>query len=239
MSKNFHYFPIKSGEFKTIDNLDDNLEFGIYRCEIGPVAIMKFFKFNPKHYYTHIDVMSAKKQGLSIKLIQDGSPNALIYTKDKLMNGSFLFKKYVTELFELKSSGVKGAKDLLNILWGSLCEMNYYKSNNDYDEDNNISEAEVKHITSDEDGIKLKYIFYRNGFYKTNYARIKPFVLAYGRSDLLMFKEYEDLIVRIHTDGFYLKEKPTNIKTGSNLGYLKYEGSKHVHIQRLNKILFD
>lgn len=234
MTKNFHYFPIKEGEFKIVKSLN-NLEFGIYRCFIdGPKT--KFFKYNPMNYYTNIDIDNAIKNNLTVELIQDNKPNALVYTKDKLMNGAFLFKKYVTDLYELKSNGVKGSKDLLNMLWGSLCEMNHYKTNSDFDEEVNICEADMKHILSDENGIKLKYIFYRGGYYKTNFARIKPFVLAYGRADLMMFKEYEDQIVRIHTDGFYLKTKPENIKTGTNLGYLKYEGEKDVHIRRLNQI---
>ena len=39
------------------------------------------------------------------------------------MNGAFLFKNYVEELYKLKSES-KMAKLLLNILWGALCEKN-------------------------------------------------------------------------------------------------------------------
>jgi hypothetical protein len=97
MTKNFHYFPIKEGEFKIIEKLDDDLEFGIYKCLIGPISNLKFFKFNKNNYYTHIDIINARKNNLTVTLIQDNNPNCLIYSKDKLMNGAFLFKKYVEE----------------------------------------------------------------------------------------------------------------------------------------------
>ena len=38
--------------------------------------------------------------GLSIELIQDNKPNFLHYSKDKLMNGAFLFTNYVEELYK-------------------------------------------------------------------------------------------------------------------------------------------
>ena len=237
LSKNYHYFPIKEGEYQTIETLDENLEYGIYRCIISPVSHNKFFRFNKTNYYTHIDIINARRNGLVVELIQDGKPNCLVYTKDKLVNGAFLFKKYVTSLYELKSEGLKGAKDLLNILWGALCEMNYYKSNASFDDEINITEAELKSMTTSDDGINMKYVFYKAVYYKNNFARMKPFVLAYGRSLFsALFKDYESDIVRIHTDGFYLKSQPKSLLTGTKLGHLKYEGQKMVDIKRLNQI---
>ena len=43
------------------------------------------------------------------------------------MDGAFLFNKYVDELYELKMKGIQGAKEILNILWGALCETRIYK----------------------------------------------------------------------------------------------------------------
>ena len=50
------------------------------------------------------------------------------------------------------------------------------------------------------------------------------------------FKKFEPLIIRMHTDGFYLKEKNEELKTGSVLGHLKYEGTYQVNIMGINKL---
>ena len=49
------------------------------------------------------------------------------------------------------------------------------------------------------------------------------------------FRKFEPLIVRMHTDGFYMKEKNDELKTGPELGNLKYEGTHEVDIQGINK----
>lgn len=235
MIRNYHYFPIKEGEFRTITTDQINIkEYGIYRCKISGTS--KFFKLNKKNYYTHLDIDAAQEAGFKISMIQDGKPNFLYYSKDKLMNGAFLFKRYVEEMYELKKQGVNGAKDLLNILWGALGETNHYKFNATSDKELEINDAEIKHINSDSQ-IRIKCIFYNAKHYKTNYARIKPFILAYGRKMLFFkYRKYESLVVRIHTDGFYLTEKPDDIALGDKLGELKYEGLKDVSIKSLNKI---
>jgi hypothetical protein len=76
------------------------------------------------------------------------------------------------------------------------------------------------------------------GCFRTNYARIKPFVLAYGRSKMYFrFKKYEDLIVRSHTDSIYLTSKPNDLPDVSNkLGSLKHEYSGDIKISSLNKV---
>ena len=136
----------------------------------------------------------------------------------------------------MKKEGVVGAKDLLNILWGGLCESNFYKYNVEGDQEIHINDADIKHISSDSK-VRIKCLYYDVKQYKTNYARIKPFILAYGRKQLMKgYIKYESRIIRIHTDGFYLAEQPDDISTGDKLGYLKYEGPKQVNITRLNKL---
>lgn len=238
MLKNFHYFPIKEGEYKTIKTEEiDVKQYGIYRCVINAGSTPhKFFKQNKKSYYTHLDIETAQKLGDSVQMIQDGKPNFLYYSKDKLINGAFLFKNYIEEMYELKKQGVNGAKDLLNILWGALCETNVYKFNATSDQELNIDDAEIKKLSSDSQ-IRIKCVFYNAKRYKTNYARIKPFILAYGRQVIYhKYNRYEPYVVRIHTDGFYLTEKPDDILTGDKIGNLKYEGCFQVKINSLNKI---
>ena len=238
MTKNFHYFPIKEGEFKMITKINEKVDYGIYRCIITKTddKPYKFFKFNDKNYYTHTSIEDAIKYGLNVELIIDDEVNFLYYSQDKLMNGAFLFKHYVDEIYKLKQAKAKGAKDLLNVLWGALCQTNYKSYVANGDEVINIDDAHIKSITSDNQ-IRIKTVSYKYGYYETNWARIKPFVLSYGRTNLFnRFQKYEDWIVRIHTDGFYLTTQPDDIEIKDALGYLKNEGSKEINLTGLNKI---
>ena len=73
--------------------------------------------------------------------------------------------------------------------------------------------------------------------YKTDYARLSPFLLARGRqiiNELLI--PYIKNVVRVHTDGFMITEK-LNIETGYELGNIKYEGIEKVRIENINKVL--
>ena len=74
--------------------------------------------------------------------------------------------------------------------------------------------------------------------FKTNYGRIKPFILAYARSKFYFrFHKWEHLIVRMHTDSLYLTEVPVDMLPPSDkLGCLKFEGKYKVQISGLNKV---
>ena len=238
MQKNQHYFPIKEGEFKIVSEMSNKMEFGIYRCKITKAddRPYKFFRFNPKNKYTNLDIDVALNYGLTVELMMDDKPNALIYTKDKLMNGAFLFKNYIDELYELKKNKVNGAKALLNVLWGGLTESTCYKHAFEFDEENDITEAQIRKINVD-DKIRVDCTYHKKKHYKTNWARIKPFVLAYARHRMFFcFRKFEPLILQMHTDGFLLSENTTELKTGPELGNLKYVGEVHVNIKGLNNL---
>lgn len=232
MSINNHYFPIDDGKYLIIDEIKDKPDYGIYRCFITKKddKSYKFFKFNNKHYYTSIDIEVAIKYGLTVQLIQDGKPNFLHYTT--VENGHHLFFNYMDEFYKIKQHN-KGAKILLNILWGALCETNHYNYHCNSNTLIDISEAKITDIRHN-NGFKIKCVYYNQNYYKTNWARIKPFVLAYGRAKLFYrYQKYEDDIVRINTDGFYTKNK-LNIETSNKMGLLKYEGTKQINLTGLN-----
>jgi hypothetical protein len=233
MQRNNHYFPIKQGEFKTITEFKN--EYGLYRCKISNPnnKIVKLFSFNSSNHYTHIDIQQALDYGLSYELIQDGQPNFLYYSKDKLMNGAFLFKNYMDELYRLKSKS-KMAKSLLNILWGALSEKNGKKYINNCHDELDLDDCNITDLEFTGQRINIKVINYGDNYYKTNYARIKPFVLSYGRNHCYKtFKEHEDDIVRVHTDGIYSKRKLDN--HSETFGAVKEEKMINVNITGLNK----
>ena len=63
MSRNYNNFPIKEVELKFINKIEYDPLYGIYRCIITNQTNIstKFFKFNSRNYYTHLDIIVAKK----------------------------------------------------------------------------------------------------------------------------------------------------------------------------------
>ena len=107
----------------------------------------------------------------------------------------------------------------------------------DTDTELNITNAKIVNLYTTEDKIKIKVISYKYGYYKTPFARILPFVLGLGRDKLYhTFKNFQDVIVRVHTDGVYLNEYPKDILIGTKLRNVKSEGIKTVVLTGLNKI---
>ena len=195
------------------------------------------FKFNESNHYTSVDVEHALRYGLTVELIQDDQPNFLYYSKEKLINGAYLFRGYIKEMFDLKSKGLEGAKLTLNILWGALCEKNNYLYNIPCDQEQDFSNCRITGLGFTGQKIEIKVVPYDKPFYLTNYARIKPFILSYGRYMCYKkFKDVEEDIVRIHTDGAYLRSKTEALKLGDDLGEIKYEYIRNVEISGLNKL---
>ena len=232
-------YPIKSGEYKTINEISENPEFGIYHCIISGNGIYKFFVFNKENYYTHKDIIMAFEYGLNIELIKDGQPNFLYYSNECLISGSTLFKKYVNTLYTLKQDKVKGAKLLLNILWGAISEKKIYKEKKSLNDSKDLSNMNITRLqTIDNINGSLHYTKKNDSQFRTNYGRLKPFILSYGRFIMYRrYKKYEELIIRIHTDSLYLKEKPDDIQVSVKLGCLKHEYSGHIKILSLNKVM--
>ena len=228
-------FPIRRGTFHMMTDKEfDELKFfpiGIYRCEVT-VTKPKLFRENPKNYYTHIDLTRAKELGFSIELTQDKTPNALLYTRDQVIQGHYLFGDFVDVLFKLKKNGMKRAKGILNILWGALSQKNEMTLIIDESDDEPSTIEEDRTIMSINPLNEKKTIvkFVKNDYaYETPYARIAPFLLAKGRvkiSKAIVEAEGSTNIKnikRVHTDSMYATKK-LDIVTGTNLGNMKFEG---------------
>jgi len=233
-------FPIKKGEFQKINDLN-KITYGIYRVKITNVN-EKLFRLNPSNYYTHIDIFMAKKLNATIELIKDDEPNALLYSPDKLIQGSRVFGKYIKMLFELKKKKIEGSKPLLNVLWGVLCQKNTSKHycHTDKVPLYNGSIIEIRSLShpNNEDNNSFQFMtIQKEHQYKTNYARLAPFLLSRGRqiiNELLI--PYIENVVRVHTDGFMITQK-LQIETGHELGDIKYEGKENILIEHINKII--
>jgi hypothetical protein len=234
--------PIKRGEFKKLDEVPEIFAYGIYRVNIEyNKEKEKIFRYNRLNYYTHHCIRFAQSLGLEVTLIQDDKPNALIYTRDKCITSNQVFSEYIDFLFNLKKDGVEGAKDILNIIWGALCE--YKTRNKTATQDKEIDISGDNYIHSlcpldDNDTILLK-VYQSKRVYTTNYARLGPFLLARGRMMIgqLLCNNIND-VVRIHTDGWIQKTEFKSNKIGDDIGQVRFEGYSDKCIVR-NCIYYD
>jgi hypothetical protein len=225
-------FPIKRGCFQYIApeifNQLTFYQYGIYKCKIEyDESKAKLFRWNSQGYYTHFDLNLAKILNLDITIDNTG-PNALIYSRDKLISGNTLFGKYIDLVFPLKQKGIKDAKVLLNNLWGLLCQKNtlihYLEPNKEFEFFDNSQITRIQPTSSTNlDSLQIKII---NNLYAfcTNLARIGPFLLSRARLFIgSLLQSHYATIKRIHTDGFISSVK-LDLQTGTNLGDLRYEG---------------
>jgi hypothetical protein len=103
-------FPTGKGSFQTLKDFTNHrgyILYGLFRAVVERKEDMApLFRYNKYNKYTHIDLSRAKSLGLQISLIQDGTPNALIYEKETRTPGKIIFGEYVDFLFQrLKTAG--------------------------------------------------------------------------------------------------------------------------------------
>ena len=246
-------FPIGKGRFDTLQDFVNCRGFYIYGIFHASVNYSedakKLFRYNKYNKYTHIDLAYARKLGLQVNLIQDNTPNALIYEKEARIPGKVMFGEYVNFLFRLKNkSGIisKVAKRILNTLWGALCQRNKFYYNISTTNDklfDNKDEVLESIIPINEDSWMLQYSNPANLF-KGEYPRIAPFILAQGRKIVSSYIEpYKNYVKRIHTDGFILSEDLTKqplltIRNNAShsLMALKFEKEGKCYVKNANQV---
>jgi len=239
-------FPINTPAFhlKTNAQIQENkfFSYGIYRAIVHPHEVdkmNKIFRFNRFNYYTHFDLNRAMKDGFKLELIEDGFVNCMIYDRKSLENGSKLFKPFVDYLFDLKQKKIPGAKDLLNSFTGKIFQKDDLPLEFNYGINEGLKmwgEKELSTIVKTGDDSYYIYFEKPNQQFRSPYARCYPFLLAKGRQKITnIMKPHMEHVVRCHTDSMFLK-KECNVKTGNNLGDLKYEGYCPKAIVKNNKI---
>ena len=220
-------YPTKRGKFVHLKNLPENPEYGIYHCVIHKADpkrnVNKYFKYNRKNKYTHRDIGMARRLNLKVDLVQDGQVNALLYSEECLVGGHIMFKPFVHYLYPLKQKKLKGAKLLLNILWGSLCERNT-KTRQTNLGDIDLVNVDLVSIEPTAGGHHWVEYVPRDEYYVTDYARIGPFLTAIGRSMLSgLVQKYGDRVKQFHTDGFIVDGEIPDLKLSKDLGWLNQE----------------
>ncbi|RIA83844.1 hypothetical protein C1645_880271 [Glomus cerebriforme] len=131
MKQNNVKWPTEKGKFKTLTNLNGELQYGIYRVNIeGSPKIRekqgtRLFRYNQEEYYTYFDIESMIKSSLQVKLM-NVSPNAYVFDHYDLMDGKLIFENWTNILIKIKrKKGIAGnvAKKLLVSLWGKLTDI--------------------------------------------------------------------------------------------------------------------
>ena len=221
----------------------------------------KLFWHNKRGVYTFIDLQRAKALGLQVQLIQDGTPNALIYDRAARVSGTVIFGEYVHFLFKIKNQGgIAGhvAKRVLNTLWGALCQRKRnYKTLTTDQTDRQDRQDRQEPFTFPEghtlDSIipvgpnQWRFQFTNPGNpFIGEYPQVAPFLLASGRkttSELL--EPYKDKLRRVHTDGFILEEQPDNPalftcpeNASKTLKALKFETAGYCYVKNANKVIW-
>lgn len=229
-------YPVKKGIHKLYSELPTPLEYGIYRVSIEKSSnekINALFRFDDStHLYTHYDIKNARQLGLTVTLIQDGNPNALIYPKESLEYGTKLFGPFVRMMFNLKKQNAPKAKAIINTLWGALCE--HWKQSLCTKTEDEILEIpeNCKILSIQPVGHHTKVTYAKhNGLFVTPYARIGPFVTSYYRYLIANIEH----IKYIHTDGFIATKALSGIQISDALGKMKIAHEGNVTIENKNK----
>lgn len=206
-------------------------KYGIYRCKVID-ADFRLFRTNERNVYTHIDLNRALELKYKIQLIEDGNPNALLY-EGKLVNASKIFREYIDDLFQYKKEGYSCVKKYINVMPGALCKQDIMKINSQQADKKN----EMMEIHDDKEILTImplgkdinstSQVFEtvrKSKRYETNFARLKPFLVAKGRYMIskIIEKNLEN-VVYCHTDGIVLKKRVKDVKLGSDIGELKFE----------------
>lgn len=250
-------FPIGKGKFQSVKDFvkkhqnKDYAIYGIFRAEVEYKDDMKaLFRYNKNKKYTHIDLLYARELGLQVALIQDDTPNALIYEMEARIPGKVIFGEYVNFLFKLKNAGGtvgRIAKRILNTLWGALCQRNkfYYDINNDMSGLFKNPEGEILDTITPMGNNRWTLQFSNPGnLFKGEYPRIAPFILSQGRKIVSnQIRPYKDIVRRIHTDGFILEEDPEKLpiiecpeNASKTLKTLKFEKEGNCYVKNANQV---
>ena len=228
-------FPIRKGKVvKLPDDIRDidTDECAFYEIHVKTEKCGRIFKKNIDNVYTNYDLKSIQRHKLEHEFLCD---EYYKYENKDCINLAFFLKKTVDKLYELKKAGNLFAKEILNCIWGTLCQayiINVLESSPQWKQfkDNNRIKINGWHR-------ELKYAEYYSieRPFKFTFGRMKPFILSYARYTIskdirkIMLLGYK--VIRVHTDSILtdIDEKTFNDKVhriGKELGDYKNEINK-------------
>jgi hypothetical protein len=129
-------------------------------------------------------------------------------------------------LYPLKKDKIEGAKLLLNIISGLFGEMNKTKhiieKDNGYRLPANNTIMSINPSLFNDSEVIIKTAN-NDDYFTSNFARLKPFMLATARANISeLILPYNEFVVKSNIDSIVaIKDLP--FKTGDNIGELKVE----------------
>ena len=97
----------------------------------------------------------------------------------------------------------------------------------------------ITHIEPYRDSVLIK-LEKTEDKYKTSYARMLPFMTAYGRRKMyLALKDVEAHVYRIHTDGFVIDRPLDSLPLSTKIGEWKIEKQGRCQIFNAMKVEFN
>lgn len=240
------YYTITKEEFKK--KFKDKMEYyGIYKCQI--TSNDPWIKLN-KTEYTHLFIdylmnISNEEYYYKIELIECEN-NFLRYDISTLIKSHKLFEGILNQFIYIENE-YKEAKILRNMLWGGLCQRYEKTVAVKFDEKYTIFDGYeiTKYSLNSKKQIELKTQNRKmESTYKTDYARLKPFLLS--ESTIRMHKilrKIRSKVVRIQTDGFITtepieKELKEYIKNEDGFLVNKSEENIEIDIVNVNTIYY-
>lgn len=240
MMKSSMTFPTKKGTFIKAETKKQGhtYSYGIYRVKVEDLN-EKFVQKRKNEYWTHYDLNRAIQTGAKVSLIEDGEANTLMYDPTTRVKAVGLFRTMIERLYTLKKKGCKTAKEILNCIWGTLCQKNTITKTHGNDDEEILNFRELKNAYLKLKGRFVSGIMKEEMYtYKTAYARLGVFLTAFGRVKLS--KVVEPFLTNIHyvnTDGF-VSDKEIPFKCSDRLGEWKVENYGKCYIKHCKKKMF-
>ena len=114
-------------------------------------------------------------------------------------------------------------KKIMNCLWGGLTMLNNTEVDLNKEQSLDLQHREITHI----EPFKQQYLVNLHDYrqrYKTDYARLGPFLTSFARRQMyLTFKDVEQDVYRVHTDGVVVSRSMKGLPMGKGVGEWKVE----------------
>ena len=238
MHKDFNV-PVMEGRLVSLPEFGKYFQYGMYRCTIEKSEdenINKLFKFNSKNFYSHYDLKAAKLPNLKISLLP--GVNGYLYDKVCLNSGTAMFSSFVKLLYQYKSS-CKPFKQILNSLWGSLCQRNNHKQYVNIFKSQDIPFENIEEFSIDGSLMFVKYTKEGEQAFLTNHARVGMILTSFCRYKFIeQVHKFKDVIVKIHTDSVMTTE-PIPLELSTEMGGWKLEHFGTCKIINGNKTIYN
>lgn len=213
----------------------------VYQSKNDDYNKLFLFSKNDDCWYTHFDLKTAFALGLQMDIIEDGQCNVYSYITTEKFQSKKIFGAWVNKFYDLKLKGAP-VKPILSSLWGKLSEgirtKQMVRANETYDVPKDKVIQGMMTFNEDDRCVYMRPV---DKIYKTDYARVGPFLTAFSRMLLVrQMLPFAKHIIRVHTDSVMFDEDIKHkLPLSKKLGDFKIETKKSgkvIHMKNVNSI---